>query len=148
MRVEQTIEVARPIEDVFAYVTDPEKLPEWQKGTIQVSREASGPLKEGERLYEIHAAMGRHLRSTVEVVELDPPRAFALHMVEGPLPIDGRWTFEPTGRGTRVQFTGEGKLQGMMRLATPIVRRAVDKQFRGHHARLKEALESQPEEAR
>lgn len=137
------IEIARPLEDVFAYVTDPNRLPEWQKGTVQVLREdGSVPLREGERLHEVHRAMGRDMRSTVEVAEIDPGRAFALKIVEGPLPLDGRWTFEPVGSGTRVHFTGEGDLRGPMRLAAPLVRRAVARQFRGHHARLKRALET------
>jgi uncharacterized protein YndB with AHSA1/START domain len=137
------IEIARPLEDVFAYVTDPNRLPEWQKGTVQVLREnGSVPLREGERLHEVHRAMGRDMRSTVEVAEIDPGRAFAVKIVEGPLPLDGRWTFEPVGSGTRVRFTGEGHLRGPMRLAAPLVRRAVARQFRGHHERLKRALES------
>ena len=143
VRVEQVIEIDRPIEDVYAYVTDPDRLPEWQKGTVQVRREnGAGPLRGGDRLHEVHRAMGRNMRSTVEVAEIDPGRAFALDIVEGPLPLNGRWTFEPAGAGTQVRFTGEGDLRGPMRLAAPIVRRAVARQFRGHHERLKRALES------
>jgi uncharacterized protein YndB with AHSA1/START domain len=142
IRVEQVIDIARAVDDVFAYVTDPDRLPEWQKGTVQVRREdGAGPLREGDRLHEVHRAMGRNMRSTVEVAEIEPGRAFALRIVEGPLPLDGRWTFEPTGTGTRVRFTGEGDLRGPMRLAAPIVRRAVARQFRGHHERLKGVLE-------
>jgi uncharacterized protein YndB with AHSA1/START domain len=143
VRIEQVIDIARPVEDVFAYVTDPDRLPEWQKGTVQVHREdGSGPLRQGERLHEIHHAMGRNMRSTVEVAEIDPGRAFALKIVEGPLPLDGRWTFEPAGTGTQVRFTGEADLRGPMRLAAPLVQRVIARQFRGHHERLKRALES------
>lgn len=142
VRIEQVIDIARPVEDVFAYVTDPDRLPEWQKGTVQVLREdGSVPLHVGERLHEVHRAMGRNMRSTVEVAELEPGRAFSLKMVEGPLPLDGRWTFEPLGAGTRVRFTGEGDLRGTMRLAAPLVRRVIARQFRGHHERLKRELE-------
>lgn len=91
IRVEQVIDIARPVADVFAYVTNPDRLPEWQKGTVQVSRDdGAGPLRVGDRLHEVHRAMGRSMRSTVEVAEIDPGRAFALKVVEGPLPLDGR----------------------------------------------------------
>ena len=85
--------------------------------------------------------MGRHMESTVEVVEIDPLRVFALQVVDGPLPVDGRWTFEPSPAGTRVRFMGEGRVRGPMRLAEPLLRRVLDRQFRGHHARLKHVLE-------
>jgi uncharacterized protein YndB with AHSA1/START domain len=141
MRIEQEVRVARPPEDVFGYLTDTEKLAEWQKGTVEVRRDASGPLTRGERLHEVHAAMGRRLESTVEVAEIDPPRAFALHVVDGPMPVDGRWTLEPDGSGTLVRFTGEGSLKGPLRIVEPIVRRTLERQFRGHHERLKRVLE-------
>jgi len=53
VRIEDTIEIARPPEAVFAYLTDPEKLHEWQTSTVAVRREAGGPLAQGERFKEV-----------------------------------------------------------------------------------------------
>jgi len=137
MRIEDTFEVGRPPEAVFDYLTDPERLPEWQTSTVEVRRQRTGPLEVGERFSEVHAAMGRKLESTVEVAEHTPPSAFALKILDGALPLDGRWTFEPNGEGTRVHFVGEADVGGLKKLARPVIAR----QFRGYHQLLKRQLE-------
>jgi carbon monoxide dehydrogenase subunit G len=137
MKIEDSIEISRPPEAVFAYLTDPEHLPEWQTSTVEVHRDRSGPLEVGERFKEVHAAMGQKLESTVEVAESTPPSAFALKIVGGAMPLDGRWTFEPDGDGTRVHFVGEADVRGVKKLARPLLAR----QFRGYHRLLKRQLE-------
>jgi uncharacterized protein YndB with AHSA1/START domain len=139
MEFEHEIEIAREPADVFAYLTDPAKLSTWQPTTVRVERERTGALSLGERFDEVHKAMGRELRTTVEVVAYEAPRRFELHIVSGALPLDGRWELEPSNGGTRVRFTGHGPVRGAMRLAKPVLAR----QFRGHHRRLKSLLEAQ-----
>ena len=138
MRVEDTFVVRRPPEAVFDYLTDPVRLPEWQTSTVEVRRERSGPLEVGERFKEVHAAMGRKLESTVEVAERARPSAFALRILDGALPLDGRWTFEGNGEGTRVRFVGEAQVGGVKKLARPLIAR----QLRGYHRLLKQRLEA------
>src|SRR5687767_11035063 len=130
MRLEQEIHIARPAREVFSLVTDTERLGEWQKGTVECRRTGSGALSVGERLHEVHAAMGRKLESVFEVTEYDRDRAFALKAVDGPVLLDGRWEFAGVDGGTRVRFVGEGPVAGWMK---PMLSR----QFRGHHKRLK-----------
>jgi uncharacterized protein YndB with AHSA1/START domain len=141
MQIEQTIEIAASPERVFGVLTDPARLPNWQISTVEVRRDRDGPLRVGERFDEVHAAFGRHVTSTVEVTECEPPSALALRIADGPLPLDGRWTLEPDAAGTRLHFHGEARLHGLVRATTPIVRRAVARQFAGHHRRLKQLLE-------
>jgi len=43
-------DIDRPVGDVFAYVTDPQKLPTWQTNTVSVVQEGDGPLRVGTRL--------------------------------------------------------------------------------------------------
>src|SRR5438128_214796 len=58
-------EIARPPEDVFAYLTDVSKLPEWQSSAI--SAESDGPVREGTRIREQRKFVGRDLRTELEV---------------------------------------------------------------------------------
>jgi uncharacterized protein YndB with AHSA1/START domain len=137
------IEIARPPAEVFAYATDPAKLATWQTNTVSAVAEGDGPLGLGTRLREVHRAPGgQQLASVVEVSEYDPGRTFALHMIEGALPIDARLTFEPTPAGTRLRFAAQGEPSGAMRLAAPVLRRILKRQFSGYCATLKQVLES------
>jgi len=137
-------EIARPPSEVFAYVTDPTKLPAWQRNTVSVTQEGDGPVGVGTRLHEVHKAGGRELESVVEVSELEPDRVFALKLIEGPLPLDARLTFAPAATGTLLTFTGSGRAVGAMRLAGPLLTHTLKRQFARHCEHLKEVLESQP----
>jgi uncharacterized protein YndB with AHSA1/START domain len=136
-------EIERPPADVFAYATDPEKLATWQTNTVSAVPEDPGPLQVGSRIREVHRAPGgKELPSVVEVDELVPDRAFGLKLVEGPLPVHAHMTFDATDDGTRVRFRAYGQPTGAMRLAQPMLRRTLRKQFGEHCATLKRVLEA------
>jgi uncharacterized protein YndB with AHSA1/START domain len=144
--IEFTIEteISRPPAEVFAFVTDPEKLPRWQTNTVSVEQEGEGPLEVGTRLREVHRAPGgRELASVVEVSELEADRVFALKAVEAPLPLNARIELEPTDTGTRMLFAVHGRPSGLMRVAQPLARAALRRQFERHCENLKSELEAQ-----
>jgi uncharacterized protein YndB with AHSA1/START domain len=113
--------------DVFAYVSDPERLPTWQTNTI--SSVPDGPMGVGTRLREVHRAPGgKELVSVVEVSEFEPGQVFALRVVEG-TPVHLRITLDPDGDGTRMRFRAYGELGGPMRFLQPILGRTLKRQF-------------------
>jgi Polyketide cyclase / dehydrase and lipid transport len=128
---------------VFAYITDPGNLPEWQ-GTAEVEQLTDGPVGRSTRFREVHERMGRRLESVTEVTAYEPDAHFAIQIVEGPLPIDGDWRLSPTEGGTRVQFHARGEVPARLRLLSPLIALAVRGQMRRDHRRLREALESAP----
>ena len=135
-------EIERPPAEVFAYATDPAELATWQTNTVSAEPEGEGPLRVGSRIREVHRAPGgKELASVVEVSELVPDRVFALRMVEGALPIHAHMTFDPTERGTLVRFRAFGQPTGALRLAQPLLRRTLRKQFAEHCGTLKRVLE-------
>lgn len=138
-------EIARPPTEVFAYATDPTKLATWQTNTISAVAENDGPVGLGTRVREVHRAPGgKQLASLVEVSEYEPDRLFGLRMLEGALPIHARIAFEPTELGTRVQFNAHGHASGPMRLAEPLLRLTLKRQFASYCATLKQVLENAP----
>lgn len=135
-------QIARPPEQVFAYVTDPSKLATWQTNTVSAVPEPAGPLRLGSRIREVHRGPGgKELSSLVEVSAFEPGRVFSLRMIEGPLPVDARIAFEPSGQGTRMSFTVHGAPAGPLRFLQPLMRAALKRQFREHCATLKRVLE-------
>lgn len=92
--------------------------------------------------------LGRRLESLSEVVAYEPPRHFEIRILSGPMPVEDRWAFEPTGAGTRVDFSTEGSARGVLRAAEPLIAAVLERRRRGHHARLKRALEAAPQARR
>ena len=52
------VEIARPPDEVFAFVTDPTKLSAWQDAE-EVQQLTEGPVRAGTRFREVHKTMGR-----------------------------------------------------------------------------------------
>ena len=104
------IDIARPPEAVFAYMTDPAKLGTWQDAE-EVEQLTPGPVGAGTRFREVHKAMGRRRVEITEIVVFEPGRRFDIRVVDGP-PVDARWDYEPHGAGTRLTFTPSVRLPG------------------------------------
>jgi carbon monoxide dehydrogenase subunit G len=142
MRIAQTFRVARPPEAVFDEMTDPAKLASWQTSKTLVEQLTPGPPGLGTRVRErTKPPGGREFEQIVEFTEFDRPRRFTVHVVQGPQPIDGTWSLAPDGDATRVEFVGAGELRGAWRLLGPVVSRAIARQFRGYHDKLRRNLE-------
>ena len=143
MRLEQTFTVARSPEAVFDYVTDATNLAAWQTSKTSVEQITPGPPGPGTRIRErTKPKVGKEFEQVVEFTGFERPRLLHTHVVEGPLPVDGTWTFEPDGAGTRVHFVADGELHGPMRLMAPVLRGLLDREFAGYHANLRRNLEA------
>ena len=136
-------QIMRTPAEVFDYVADPSKLVTWQTNTVVAELLGDGPMGVGARLREVHRGPGgRELESVVEVSAYDPGRAFGLRMVEGSLPIDADLTFEQSEVGTLLAFRVHGQPAGAARVAQPVLRVVLKRQFSGYCASLKRVLEA------
>src|SRR5919109_1925217 len=102
--VEQ-IEIARRAEDVYSYVTDLSRLPEWQKSVVSVRAERDVPLSVGSRFVVTRRDFGREQAMTAELTELNPPSSWAVRGVDGPVRGALEGTIEPLGAGDRSRVT-------------------------------------------
>ena len=140
IEVEHTLEIARSPEEVFDYLADVARLPEWQESAERV--EVEGELAEGSRFREVRSFMGRRATSTLEVTEFDRPRRFSLHVVEGPIKYAVEHALEGVDGRTRITFVGRGDTERIPRLMRGTVRRMVERQFVKDLESLKQHLES------
>jgi uncharacterized protein YndB with AHSA1/START domain len=144
MRFEQDLSISRPPEDVFDYVVDASKLPSWQIHKTSVEPLTGGPPRLGSRCRERTKPPGmKEFEQVVEFSEFERPSRLHVHVVEGPQPVDGTWTFTPDRDGaTRVRCVVEGELRGPARFFGPIVKRGIARNFRTYHEHLRKSLES------
>ena len=140
IRVDGSIVINRPPEEVFAYATDPTHAPEWQSSALETSIE--GPVRAGASGKEVRKFLGRRMESTMRIEAFEPPRRFALQVTSGPVPFHVEQTVEPEGAGSRVAVTIEGEPGRFFKLADPLVERAVRRELEGNLATLKDILET------
>jgi uncharacterized protein YndB with AHSA1/START domain len=140
-----TVEINRRPEDVFAYVIDPERFPEWQDAVVRARRKDDGPVQQGSRI-ELTRRMGsREQTMTSELTEYNPPRSYAFRVIDGPVRALGNGRFEPVDDGNRTRFTFELDFEGhgIGKLLVPLfVRRQAAKEVLESHDNLKRRLES------
>ncbi len=142
VRFETTVTIDRPVQEVFAFVRDPETVPQWQAGVVAVETEQQGPLQAGSKLTETRRFLGRELRSTLQITALDENRTLNLKVLEGPIPFSVNQDFEDQGGSTKVTVVGEGEPGGLFKLAEPIVGKAAERQLKADFETLKDLLEA------
>ncbi len=138
-----SIEVARPMEEVFAYVTDPSTMPEWQQGAVSGHMDAP-TTRVGSKCTTVRRIGGREREVTTEITEYRPPRRWADRGIEGPIRAMVAVTVEPLAGGSRskltidLDFTGHG----IGKLLVPlVVRRQAASEMPENMRRLKQRLE-------
>ncbi len=143
MRVEESVEINRPVEEVFAYVSDPQTLPEWSGIVLEVRKEAQGTLREGDRYTSVAKFLGRRFETPLEVTTHDPPRRHSDRSTGGPFPQEYTFILEETAEGrTRLTQLAEGEPGGFFRLVGPLLEMAGRRQFRADLGNLKDLLEA------
>ena len=143
MRIEESVEINRPAEEVFNYVANPENLPEWSSIVLEVQKEAQGQPREGDRFTTVAKFLGRRFETPMEVTAHEPPRRHSDRSTGGPFPQEYTFILEETAEGrTRLTQAGEGEPGGFFRLVGPLLEMAGRRQFRADLGNLKDLLEA------
>lgn len=139
-----SIDVNRPQEDVFAYLSNLARHGEWQSQIQEVTVETDGPTRVGSRARERRKpAHGPAMTASYEITEFDPPRKSSFKGLDGPVRVAGTVTVEPSGEGSRVTLDIDLTAHGLVgKLVAPMARREMRKQVPLDQQRLKEKLEA------
>jgi len=143
MKIEQSIAISRPIEEVFAYVTDYDTQLQWQSGLLEAKITSEGPLGVGSQYTYVTQMLGRRVETAGEITEHEPSRKHEWKATSGPLPeLQGGFLFEPTEGGTKVTMLAEAEPGGFFKLAEPLAIRMVRRQLETSLNNLKDLLEA------
>lgn len=77
-RIYTTIQIPRPVEEVFNYVTAPQSWPQWHPSSIGVSGATDHSLEVGEQVVEEFIVAGRQGKATWTVKERVFPRRWVI----------------------------------------------------------------------
>jgi len=122
--ITQSIVAERPVEEVFAFVTDARNNHRWQAaaGLQQTQQTPEDSVGVGTRITETWRFMGRENESTSEVTEYEPNKKYTRRLIAGTSPITrGEYIFEPVPEGTRWTFTATIEATGLFAIAEPLL---------------------------
>ncbi len=121
MRVAGSVDIDRPVEDVFSHWSEYERHPEWADSVLERRKITDGPVGVGTRIHAVDQFPGRKVESTIEITAYEPSRLMAASWSE-PMPGTFEARFEPTDTGTRFEFTSEASPTGLMALIAPLLK--------------------------
>ena len=143
VRVEEHVTIERPIEEVFTYLSDIERQPDWVSTMSESRKTTTGPTKVGTTYRQVGKFLGRRFELDCEVADYQPPRLYAFRAKNGPMHIEMQFTLTSNGpETTSVTHVAEGESGGFFKLADPILARTMRKQFAADLETLKTILES------
>jgi uncharacterized protein YndB with AHSA1/START domain len=113
--IEASTNIARAPQEVFDYVSDPARLPDWQPSVDMAAFEPPGvPAAVGIQGHEVRRVPGGGRTFRWEVTECEPGRRWSIRGIDGAVRAHVTLAFAPTSTGTgthvdyRVWFEGHG----------------------------------------
>jgi uncharacterized membrane protein len=141
--IETSIEIRRPVEAVFTFVSDFRNLPQWQKAIKEAHVTPDGLPAVGTKGRQVGSFLGVKLEATSEITALEPNRSLSFKASSGPASMEATWRFEAAGEGTRLSTTYQVEPEGLFKVAGPLFASQAKKQWEADFQRLKDVLEAQ-----
>ncbi len=142
INVESSIVINRPLEEVFAFLSDLENNLKWRSSQIEAKKTSEGPIGVGTTYRMVNNVLGRRVEDETEVTEYEPNRKFTCIGKLGSRPLEARQIFEPVEGGTRVTFVLKAEPGGFFKLAEPLVASMGRRRAEADIAILKDLMEA------
>jgi carbon monoxide dehydrogenase subunit G len=142
-RIERSVVIDRPVEEIWEFVHDPTKDARWQTTLVESNVETEGPMRVGTRVRQVRRFLGVRFEMTWEITEYDPPRKSSIKAVSGPIPLSGSYLLEPVQGGTKLTAGGEVDSRGLFKVAEPVFARMGGRELEANLGHLKDLLEAE-----
>jgi carbon monoxide dehydrogenase subunit G len=156
-RLQREIVIDAPPEAVFAYLAQPERLPEWTPGVISVKRTSDGPVGVGTTTEAVVEAFGIRQTLLGRCLVFEAPRRLAVHNVTasgitiggvsiGQVSTTSASELLPEGDGTRLRAALDYQLSAgfLTSLAEKVAGPQMQADFDRSLQNLKRLLENRP----
>jgi uncharacterized protein YndB with AHSA1/START domain len=136
-----SVTINRPVEEVFAYVTDTANDPAWHTDVLEARKTSEGPIGMGTTWHSRFKPSMGISEGDMEVVAFEPNRMEVMRGDVGPMHPTLTYLFEPADGGTRFTRRVQIRISGVMRVMEPLMRFMTPKGNARFLANLKQVLE-------
>ena len=140
MKIEQSVVIKKPLEEVFAYSQDIENAAKWQNGVESVVLDKGPDNAIGSQFTEVRKLLGKEMRTTLETTAFSENEKWEAKVVKGPVPYEVTMTYESVPEGTKITTVVVGELKGFFKLAENVVASSIEKSLAEDFALLKAQL--------
>jgi hypothetical protein len=136
------IEISKPIEEVFQYITDVSKASKIMRNVIASNWITAGPIMVGAKFKEVREIRGKKAESIIEVIAYEPNKRYSVKSEMKGLESIYHYHFTESEIGTIVQFVCDVEAYTfMMKLTKPMFIRILQKEDGNHLENLKREME-------
>ena len=142
-RIEESVEIKRPIDKVFAYTTDANSWPKWQSIILEAEQTSPGPWSVGTTFKGITRLMGLSMNWTAKATEYELNRKWTKNITSGSITINEHMNYEPIKGLIKFTIVYDMKVGGLLKLFSPMVVSSMRKETKKSLSNLKSILEAQ-----
>jgi len=142
-RIEESVEIKRPVDEVFAYTTEAKSWPKWQSIIMEAEQTSQGPVRVGTTFKGTSRMMGLSMKWTAKVTEYEPNRKWAKNITCGSMIIEEHVTYDPIEGRIKFTIVYDMKVGGFLKLFSPMVVSSMRKETKKSLSNLKSILEAQ-----
>jgi uncharacterized protein YndB with AHSA1/START domain len=142
-RIEESVVIKRPVDQVFAYVTNIKNLPQWESAILEAEQTSPGQMGIGTTFRGANRAMGRRMVWTSKVTEYEPNKKWGETISSGSTLIEEHLSFDPVDGGTKFTLVFNIQVGGFLKLFSPMVVSSMRKETKKSLGNLKNILEAQ-----
>ena len=143
IRIESRITIDSGVHEVWAYICDVGRWPEWAPTVLECRVRGGGPLQPGSRIDQRARDLGRTHDRSEEVTAVDAPRSVAFAGTMGASVARWGMELEPAGdKQTDAMMWIEVDLAGIMRAVPGLIKGSIQRVSSREMAAMKAALKS------
>ena len=144
IRLQETVEVPRPIDEVFAYASNFANAAQWDPGVVDSRKISQGPVGVGTE-FALRVRFGpRSIPMTYVVREYGPPQRVVLEGKGDSIHALDDIGFASTPGGTRINYTAEISMRGVFSCAERWLKGPLDRVGKNAVRGLQAALTDEP----
>ena len=142
VEVETSIVVNRPLEEVFAFISDFENENQWSSAVSSAKYLEGGPGKVGSTVRFVANFLSRDIESISKTRSHEPNHKIDFELIKGTVTGKGWRKVEAVGNATQVTQRFNFEFGGLFRAVKFILKPTLQKQLDGDFKKLKAVLES------
>ncbi|MFM8998483.1 MAG: SRPBCC family protein [Actinomycetota bacterium] len=118
----RTVDLPKPLEEAFAYLGDFSTTAAWDPGIDSAAKVTEGPIGVG-TVFDLVARFNeRVLPMSYTITEWEPNRRVVLEGSGSTVLATDEMVFEAIPGGTRLHYSADLRLRGLLRIFTPLMR--------------------------
>ena len=135
------VRIERPLEEVFAYVSEPLNFPRWNSAVQSVRKTSASEDGAGSTYVMKRELPSGRAVNQLEVVASEPTREFTIRAIDGPTPFHYGYRFSSENGTTVVRLNAAVELPRAATFLPQLARRAVKSGVDDNLGTLKRILE-------